>query len=149
MANINRMRAIKAAVLLGGMVSGLVMAAPAEVDKITRGEIAERIAPAGELCLEGQPCATAAPVAAAGGPRSGSDVFGTYCTACHTAGILGAPKKGDTDTWNQKMAAAGSFKNLVTNAIKGVGSMPPKGTCSNCSDEEVSGAIEFMSGLKP
>ena len=150
MANVNRMRAVKAAFLLGGMMSGLVMAAPAEVDKITRQEIAERIAPAGDVCLEGQPCATAAPVAAASsGPRSGESVYNSFCTACHTAGVLGAPKKGDDADWQKKLAAAGSYNQLLTNAINGVRSMPPKGTCANCSDDEISGAIQYMSGLKP
>ncbi|WP_281646354.1 c-type cytochrome [Parendozoicomonas sp. Alg238-R29] len=150
MANVNRMRAVKVAVLLGGMMTGLVMAAPAEVDKITREEIAERIAPVGEVCLEGQPCATAAPAAAASsGPRSGESVYNSYCTACHTAGILGAPKKGDGAAWKEKLATAGSYNQLLTNAINGIRSMPPKGTCADCSEDEISGAIEFMSGLKP
>ena len=150
MANVNRMRAISVAVFLGGMMSSLVMAVPKEVDKVTRQEIAERIAPVGEVCVEGQPCATAAPVAAASnGPRSGEKIYNSYCTACHTAGVLGAPKIGDTGTWNQKLAAAGSYSTLLTNAIKGIGSMPPKGTCMDCTDEEISTAIEHMSGLKP
>ena len=149
MAYVNIMRTVKAVALLGGMMAGLVMATPAEVDKITRGEIAERIAPAGEVCFAGQPCATAAPVAAASGPQSGEQVFGSYCTACHISGILGAPKKGDASAWEGKLAAAGSYDQLLTNAINGIRSMPPKGTCATCSKEEISGAIEFMSGLKP
>ncbi|MTI14247.1 cytochrome c5 family protein [Sansalvadorimonas verongulae] len=133
------------------MMTGLAMAASAEVDKITRGEIAERIAPVGEVCLEGQPCATAAPVVAvSSGPRSGESVYNSFCTACHTVGVLGAPKKGDDAGWQAKLAAAGSYNQLLTNAIKGVGSaMPPKGTCADCSDDEISGAIQYMSGLKP
>ena len=150
MANVNRMRAVSVAVFLGGMVSSLVMAAPAEVDKVTRQEISERIAPVGELCVEGQPCATAAPVAkASGGSKSASEIYDTYCTACHTAGVLGAPKKGDADAWNKKLAAAGSFDKLLASAIKGVGAMPPNGTCPDCTPDDISAAIEYMSGLKP
>ena len=150
MANVNRMRAISVAVFLGGMMSSLVMAAPKEVDKVTRQEIAERIAPVGEVCIEGQPCASAAPVVtASSGPRSGEKIYDSYCTACHTTGVLGAPKKGDGDAWNKKLAAAGSYSSMLSNAIKGIGSMPPKGTCMDCSDDEISIAIEYMSGLKP
>nr|WP_283777826.1 c-type cytochrome [Sansalvadorimonas sp. 2012CJ34-2] len=126
------------------------MAAPKEVDKVTRQEIVGRIAPVGEVCIEGQPCATAAPVAqASDGPRSGEKIYNSYCTACHTAGVLGAPKKDDANAWSQKLAAAGSYSTLLSNAVKGIGSMPPKGTCMDCSDEEISIAIEYMSGLKP
>ncbi|CAM3472597.1 c-type cytochrome [Parendozoicomonas haliclonae] len=149
MANVISTRALKAAVLFGGMMSGLVLAAPADVDKATRKEIAERIAPVGEVCLEGQPCASAAPVVASSGPRTGDAIYNTYCTACHTAGVLGAPKKDDKAAWDTKLAAAGSYSQLLSNAIKGIGSMPPKGTCMDCSDEEISVAIEYMSGLKP
>ncbi len=150
MANVNRMRAVSVAVFLGGMMSSLVMAVSAEVDKVTRQEITERIAPVGEVCIEGQPCASAAiPIVANGTPRSGEQIYGTYCTACHTSGVLGAPKKDDAATWNEKLATAGSFDKLLANAINGIRSMPPKGTCADCTEEEMSGAIEYMSGLKP
>ena len=150
MANVNRMRAVSVAVFLGGMMSSLVMAVSAEVDKVTRQEITERIAPVGEVCIEGQPCASAAtPIVANGTPRPGEQIYGTYCTACHTSGVLGAPKKDDAAAWNEKLATAGSFDKLLANAINGIRSMPPKGTCADCTEEEMSGAIEYMSGLKP
>ena len=149
MANVNRMRAVSIAVFLGGMMSSLVMAASTEVDKVTRQEMVDRIAPVGEVCIEGQPCASAAPVVASSGPRTGEKIYGTYCTACHTTGVLGAPKKGDAPAWSAKLAAAGAYNKLLSNAIKGIGAMPPKGTCMDCSDDEISTAIEYMSGLKP
>ncbi len=137
--------------LVGGLFSILAFAKPVELDEISRKEVAERIAPVGSVCEQGEECAAnaGAVASAASGPRSGEQVYNQFCTACHTSGVLGAPKKGDTATWEAKLSAAGGFNNLLGSAIKGVGSMPPKGTCADCSDEEISHAIEFMSGLKP
>lgn len=113
--------------------------------------IAERIKPVGTVCMAGDPCAEeAGVVASAGGgeARSGEAVYGQYCTACHGAGILDAPKTGDTAVWEARLAAAGSMEALTQHAIDGVGAMPPKGTCANCSDEEILAAIQHMSGLE-
>ena len=34
----------------------------------------------------------------------------------------------------------------LQNAINGINAMPPKGTCANCSDDELMAAIKYMSG---
>ena len=133
-----------------GLFSVVAFAKPANLDDISRQEIAERIAPVTKVCKQGDECAAnvgAAPVAS--GPRSGEAVFNQFCTACHTSGLLGAPKKGDDSSWKTQLDKAGSFNKLLSNAIGGVGNMPPKGTCMDCSDDEISNAIQFMSGLKP
>ncbi len=112
--------------------------------------IAERLKPVGTVCMAGDPCAEeAGTVASAGGgePRSGDAVYGQYCTACHGSGILEAPKTGDTAAWEARLAAAGSIEDLTQSAIAGVGAMPPKGTCADCSDDEIMAAIQHMSGL--
>jgi cytochrome c5 len=107
-------------------------------------KIAERIAPVGSVCIEGTECAAAGKVAAvASGPRSGSDVYGTYCVACHGTGAMGAPKLGDSAVWKSRLAKG--FDTTLSNAINGLNMMPPKGTCSDCSDAEISNAIKHMS----
>ncbi|NIU62123.1 MAG: cytochrome c5 family protein, partial [Pseudomonas stutzeri] len=56
--------------------------------------IAERLKPVGEVCIQGEECAAAgagAAAAAGGAARSGSDVYGKFCTACHGSGLLNAP----------------------------------------------------------
>ncbi|MRI32870.1 cytochrome c5 family protein [Endozoicomonas sp. OPT23] len=135
--------------LIGGLFSVMTFAA-VELDDISRQEVAERIAPVTKVCLQGEECASnvgAAPVAASG-PRTGEAVYGQFCSACHGAGILGAPKKGDSAAWNARLSEAGSFDSVVNKAIAGFNSMPPRGTCGDCSDEEFSNAVQFMSGLK-
>ena len=139
-------------ILLGGLFAATAFAKlTTDLDEISRKEIAERIAPAGKACEAGQPCAenTVTVVKSTSGPRSGEQIFGQFCTACHTTGLLGAPKKDDKATWTARMKELGGFDKLLTHAINGIGSMPPKGTCMDCSDDEIRSAIEYMSGLKP
>jgi len=33
---------------------------------------------------------------------------------------------------------------LLKHAIEGIRSMPPRGTCADCSDEEIAAAIKYM-----
>ncbi|MGI0120015.1 c-type cytochrome [Zooshikella sp. RANM57] len=113
-------------------------------------EIAERIKPVGEVCLEGEECAkaAAAPVAANDGPRSGEDIYNSACTACHSIGVANAPKKGDTAAWQARLdAVSGDVSALLNSVMNGKGAMPAGGSCSNCSEDEYKAAIEFMSGL--
>lgn len=150
MSRVSYLRAL--ILLVGGLLSVLAFAKPVVgLDQTSLKEISERIAPVGSACQPGEECASAAGTvaSASSGPRSGEAVFGKFCTACHTTGLLGAPKKGDEATWAAKEKEAGGFSKLLSNAINGIKSMPPKGTCMDCSDEEMSAAIEYMSGLKP
>ncbi|NTV11696.1 MAG: cytochrome c5 family protein, partial [Zoogloea sp.] len=45
----------------------------------------------------------AAPAAAAGS-RTGEDIFKNVCSACHAAGVAGAPKAGDKAAWGPRIA---------------------------------------------
>ncbi|WP_419812261.1 c-type cytochrome [Bacterioplanoides sp.] len=104
-------------------------------------KIRERIKPVGEVCV-GADCGGA--VVAASGPRSGEEVYNTACGACHGAGILGAPKNGDKAAWDDRLSKG--MDQTLANAINGINAMPPKGNCATCSDDEILGAIKFMSG---
>lgn len=110
-------------------------------------DIAKRIAPLSSVCLAGEKCAEAAPVVASGGARSGEDVYNKFCTTCHATGLLGAPKKGEAAEWQKRADEQGGLDGILAQAIKGINAMPPKGTCADCSDDELKSAIKFMSGL--
>lgn len=147
MSRVTQLRTFMA--LIGGLFSVMAFAA-VELDDTSRKEVFERIAPVTKVCLQGEECASnlgAAPVAASG-PRSGEAVYGQFCTACHGSGILGAPKNGDSAAWNTRLTEAGSLDKVISKAIAGFNSMPPRGTCGDCSDEEFGNAVKFMSGLK-
>ncbi|MBU3058891.1 c-type cytochrome [Pseudomonas indica] len=137
---INKMLVAKAALLALWAVSA---------QAATNDDIAERIKPVGEVCVMGQECKGVEAVAAAagGGARSADDVIAKHCNACHGAGVLGAPKIGDGAAWKARADAAGGIDGLLKHAISGINAMPPKGTCGDCSDDELKGAIEKMSGL--
>ncbi|MCQ2030890.1 c-type cytochrome [Stutzerimonas zhaodongensis] len=115
----------------------------------TNDDIAERLKPVGNVCIQGEECAAAGGATAAAGDaaRSGSDVYGKFCTACHGSGLLNSPKTGDSAAWTARADAAGGLDGLLKHAISGINAMPPKGTCADCSDDELLDAIKHMSGL--
>ena len=99
--------------------------------------IAKRIAPVGQVYVAGAVAASEA----ASGPRSGEKVYQTACFACHGTGALDAPKKGDA-AWKPRMEQG--FDTLLKHAIEGIRAMPARGTCGDCSDDEIAAAIKFM-----
>ncbi len=106
--------------------------------------LAERIQPFGQVYLEGDIDVTAikAPVKTATKARSGEQIYTTACTSCHGTGVLGAPKFGNKTDWAPRIKRG--IDDLVKVAITGVRSMPPRGTCMDCSDDELKAAIEYM-----
>lgn len=101
-------------------------------------ELAKRLAPIGQVYVAG---AVAASDAAASGPRSGEKVYQTACFACHGTGALDAPKTGDV-AWKSRMDQG--FDVMLKHAIEGIRNMPARGTCGDCSDDEIAAAIKFM-----
>lgn len=110
----------------------------AQAQEMSDEAIKARIKPVGSVHVAG----AQAESAAASGPRSGADVYGKSCVACHGVGVMGAPKLGDNNDWAPRIEQG--FDTLLSHAIKGFNAMPPKGTCGNCSDDEIKAAIEHM-----
>ena len=75
--------------------------------------------------------------------RSGEEIYNNYCTACHQTGAAGAPKLDATSEWQSRLDEKGREK-LYQNSINGFNAMPPKGTCSDCSDAEMKIAVDYM-----
>lgn len=128
-------------------VATLVMAqANASTDALTDAQaekIRDRIKPVAEVCVQGDDCGGPV-VAVVTGPRSGEAVYAAACTTCHAVGVAGAPKKGDVAAWDKRLAKG--FDATLANAINGLNAMPAKGLCMDCSDDELTAAIKFMSG---
>ena len=106
--------------------------------------IAERITPVGQVCVEGdESCAGAvAAVSASAEPRSGQEIFGASCTACHTTGAAGAPKLGDKAAWAPRIAQGKA--TLYKHAQNGFNGMPPKGLCMDCSEDEIKATVDYI-----
>ena len=115
----------------------------------TNDDIAKRLEPVGKVCIEGQECKGMEVAASVGGGgMSADDIIAKHCNACHGTGLLGAPKIGDTAAWKERADHQGGLDGILAKAITGINAMPPKGTCMTCTDDELKGAIEKMSGLK-
>lgn len=127
------------------IVAVLAVGTAAAVAQSVDEEIAERIAPVGKTCMQGDECAAAAPAASAaagGGARSGKQVYEASCHTCHAAGVAGAPKFGDAGAWGPRIGKG--MDTLYTHAIQGFNAMPAKGLCMDCSEDEVKAAVDYM-----
>ena len=72
----------------------------------------------------------------------GKGIYDSYCTGCHANGGGGAPIYGDATAWESILK--NGMPVIYTNAIKGIGGMPAKGTCLSCSDDEIKQAVDYM-----
>ncbi len=91
------------------------------------------------------PIAAAAPApattqVAAGGANA---LYTQACAVCHATGVANAPKLGDKAAWAPRVQQG--VPQLVQNAIKGKGAMPPKGGTA-ASEAEIRAAVEYMVG---
>ena len=85
---------------------------------------------------------TAASPAESGGAAGAEQIYATVCSACHQAGVAGAPVPGSEEMQN-RLAAKG-LDGLVSSAISGLNVMPPRGGNPNLSDEDIRATVEFM-----
>lgn len=58
-------------------------------------------------------------------PATGEQAFTKICSACHGAGVNGAPKLGDHAAWGPRIAQGKEV--LYTHAIAGIRNMPARG----------------------
>jgi cytochrome c5 len=117
------------------LLAGFSIAHAAD-DGQSREDISENIRPVGQVHIgSGKPAAPA-------GPRSGEDVYKASCFACHGTGAMDAPKPGDSAEWEKRLGKG--FDAVLQNAINGINAMPARGTCANCSDDEIKAAVEFL-----
>ncbi|MDB5985637.1 MAG: cytochrome c5 family protein [Nevskia sp.] len=77
-------------------------------------------------------------------PLAGDQVVAQVCSACHGAGVLGAPKIGDKAAWSARKSAAGGVDGLATSAEKGKNSMPARGGRADLSNDEIKAAVQEM-----
>jgi cytochrome c5 len=121
--------------------------------------VEQRIAPFSQVAVAGhdntalaikpdagsaQPAAGAAEM-----PKTGEALFQQTCSACHGAGIAGAPKAGDKAVWAPRIAKG--MPTLYDHALKGVqtstGVMPAKGGRTDAPDDLVKQAVDYMVGM--
>ncbi len=79
-------------------------------------------------------------------PATGEKVYKSTCSICHRSGLGGAPRIGNKDNWEARLAQGREV--LYDHAIHGYrgpkGSMPARGSNVRLSDDEVKAAVDYM-----
>jgi len=83
--------------------------------------------------------------AGAGGKADGRKIYEASCTACHGAGIAGAPKAGDKAAWAPRLKTG--MNALYASAVKGKGAMPAKGGNATLAEDDVKAAVDYLASL--
>ncbi len=102
-------------------------------DGLTAEAVARRIQPVGTVAVKdlSDPAAL----------KSGVQVYGAQCAACHGAGLAGAPKLGDVAAWAPRLGQG--YDMLLTSALKGKGAMGAQGG-GDYTDLEIGRAVVHM-----
>jgi cytochrome c5 len=74
--------------------------------------------------------------------KSGAEVVKAVCSMCHAAGLMNAPKIGDSGQWAPRIAQG--YETLVKHAIEGIRTMPARGGNPALTDDEVASAVVEM-----
>ena len=102
-------------------------------DGLTAEAVARRIQPVGTVQVKdlSDPAAL----------KSGEQVYGAQCVACHGAGLAGAPKLGDVAAWAPRLGQG--YDMLLTSSLKGKGAMGAQGG-GDYTDLEIGRAVVYM-----
>jgi cytochrome c5 len=113
--------------------------------------VQQNVAPFAHVAIAGKDNSALAVVSAPAGAGPGADVpatgeraFMTVCSACHSAGVNGAPKIGDHAAWGPRIAQGKDA--LYKNALSGKGNMPPKGGTA-WPDATIRMTVDYMVSL--
>ncbi len=122
--------------------------------------VAKRIKPVGVVAVDPsgaarQPAAAqetapaavvaATPASAGGDAAKGKSIYDASCSACHAAGVAGAPKTGDKAAWAPRLKTGKDA--LYASVIKGKGAMPPKGGNAALTDADIKAAVDYLAEL--
>ena len=121
------------------------IAVAADLSKSQRAEIEARIQPFSHACVVGdESCAVGAVESSVAVARSGEEVYNGACMACHATGAAGAPMVGDAGAWAARLEKG--MDALYASGVNGVAGtgMIARGGCSNCSDDEIYAAVDYM-----
>ncbi len=113
--------------------------------------VEQNIAPFSHEAVAGQDNSALAALAAPKGdatvadlPATGEAAFNKVCSACHGAGVNGAPKVGDHAAWAPRIAQGKDV--LYQHAIGGIRNMPAKGG-TTWPDATIRMAVDYMVAL--
>lgn len=131
--------AIFAICIIAAVIIG--RASPTRDDATVREQVAARLAPPLKVVTDPSQLVVAA-VATERAPLTGEQVVQRVCAGCHTAGVLNAPKTGDTAAWQARLAQG--FEVLVKHSIEGFNQMPARGGDRSLSDDEIRASVKTL-----
>ena len=103
--------------------------------------VLERIKPIGEVRIDSSTMVASADSTETA-ERSGEEIYNGKCAGCHTSGIMGAPKYASLADWTSRIDLG--LDKLTDSAIAGKGGMPARGTCMDCSDNDIKVTVQYM-----
>jgi cytochrome c5 len=80
-----------------------------------------------------------------GSKNEGEKIYNHFCVNCHAIKPLipiGAPRMGEKEDWKIRLKQGMSVLFKHTN--EGLGAMPPRGGCFECTDKQLMLAIQYM-----
>ena len=103
--------------------------------------VLERIKPLGEVRIDTDTQVASVEIVETA-ERSGEEIYNSKCAGCHTSGVMGAPKYASLADWSSRIDLG--LDKLTASAIAGKGGMPARGTCMDCSDNEIKVTVQYM-----
>ena len=77
--------------------------------------------------------------------NAGELVYQQFCALCHAENPmikLNAPRINHPKEWGDSLQL--SIDEMLANIDEGMGTMPPRGGCFECSDDQLRAAIAYM-----
>jgi len=110
-------------------------------ETMVENSVLERIKPVGEVRIDTSTQVASAEIVETA-VRSGEEIYNSKCAGCHTSGVMGAPKYASLEDWAPRVDLG--LEKLTLSAIAGKGGMPAKGTCMDCSDNDIKITVQYM-----
>ncbi len=107
-----------------------------------------RLDPHGKLCTsEVEDCGAPSVMPDLDSPMgtglSGKEIYDKFCFTCHDTGVTEAPLVG-AEEWQTRLEQGADV--LLQHTIEGYNNnlMPPRGTCNDCTNDELQTAIDYL-----
>ena len=110
-------------------------------ETMVENSVLERIKPVGEVRIDTSNQVASAEIVETA-VRSGEEIYNSKCAGCHTSGVMGSPKFASLEDWAPRVGLG--LEKLTLSAIAGKGGMPAKGTCMDCTDNDIKITVQYM-----
>ena len=110
-------------------------------ETMVENSVLERIKPVGEVRIDTSTQVASAEIVETA-VRSGEEIYNSKCAGCHTSGVMGSPKFASLEDWAPRIDLG--LEKLTLSAIAGNGGMPAKGTCMDCTDNDIKITVQYM-----